>query len=102
MLPLHVYMLSHFSCFQLFATLWTVAHQAPLSKGFSRQESQNELPCPPPGALRDPGIKPVSLTFSVLAGMLFVSVTTWEAPAGLFKMQNLRSHSRSTESEPTF
>ena len=41
--------LSHFSCIQLFATLWTVAHQAPLSMGFSRLEYWSGLPCPPPG-----------------------------------------------------
>ena len=42
------------------ATLWTVAHQAPLSLEFSRQEYWNELPCPPPGGVPDPGIEPVS------------------------------------------
>ena len=36
----------------------TVAHQAPLSSGFSRQEDWSGLPCPPPGDLPDPGIKP--------------------------------------------
>ena len=41
--------------------LWTVAHQAPLSLGFSRQEYWSELPCLSPGDLPDPGIKPVSL-----------------------------------------
>ena len=40
-------MLSHFSSVRLFATLWTVAHQAPLSMGFSRRESWSGLPCPP-------------------------------------------------------
>ena len=40
---------------------WTVAHQPPLSMGFSRQEYWSGLPCPPPGALPDPEIKPVSL-----------------------------------------
>ena len=43
-----------------FVTLWTVAHQAPLSVGFSRQEYWRELPCPPPGDLPDPGIEPRS------------------------------------------
>ena len=42
------------------ATLWTVACQAPLSMGFSRQEYWSELPCCLPGDLPDPGIKPVS------------------------------------------
>ena len=44
-------MLSHFSCVWLFVTLWTLAHQAPLSVGFSRQEYWNGLPCPPSGGL---------------------------------------------------
>ena len=51
------------SCFcrvRLFATLWTVASQAPLSMGFSRQEYYRELPCPPPGDLPHPGVEPVS------------------------------------------
>ena len=55
-----VCMLSHFSGFRLFATLWTVAHQAPLSMGFSRQECWSGFPCPPPGDLPDPGIKSAS------------------------------------------
>ena len=42
------------------ATLWPIAHYAPLSMGFSRQECWSGLPCPPPGDLPDPGIKPVS------------------------------------------
>ena len=52
--------LSCFSRVQLFATPWTVAHQAPLSTGFSRQEYWSGLPCPPPGDLPNPRIKPVS------------------------------------------
>ena len=43
---------------QLFVTEWTVAQQAPLPMGFSRQEYWTELPCPPPGDLPDTGIKP--------------------------------------------
>ena len=46
-----VCMLSRFSHVQLFAILWTVAQQAPLSLGFSMQECWSELPCPPPGNL---------------------------------------------------
>ena len=52
--------LSRFSRVQLFSALWTVAHQAPLSMGFSRQEYWSRLPCPPPGDLPDPGTEPVS------------------------------------------
>ena len=47
---------------QLFATPWTVTHQAPPSMGFSRQEYWNGLPFPSPGDLPDPGIEPRSPT----------------------------------------
>ena len=47
---------------QLFATPWTVAYQAPLSMGFSRQECWSRLPFPSPGDLPDPGIEPRSPT----------------------------------------
>ena len=50
---------------QLFATSWTVAHQAPLSTGFPRQEYQSRLSFPSPGNLPNPGIEPAS---SALAG----------------------------------
>ena len=53
-------MLSHFSYVLLFATLSTVAYQAPLSMGFSRQEYWGGLPFPPPGNIPDTGIKPTS------------------------------------------
>ena len=48
------------SCVQLFVTSWTVAYQASLSMGFSRQEYWSELPFPPPGDLPDPGLEPES------------------------------------------
>ena len=47
---------------RLFATQWTVAHQAPPSVGFSRQACWSRLPFPSPGDLPDPGIKPGSPT----------------------------------------
>ena len=53
-------MLSCLSCVWLFTTLWTVAHQAPLSMGFSRQEYWTGLPCPPPEDLPNPGVLQVS------------------------------------------
>ena len=52
---------------QLLATPWTVARQAPLSMGFSRQESWSGLPFPSPGDLPDPGIKPRSPAFQAAA-----------------------------------
>ena len=48
---------------QLFATPWTVAYQAPLSMGFSREEYWSGLPFPSPGDLSDPGIELGSPTF---------------------------------------
>ena len=48
------------SCVQLCVALWTVALQAPLSMGFSKQEYWSGLPFPSPGDLPNPGIKPVS------------------------------------------
>ena len=71
--------LSRFSHVRLFVTLWTVAHQAPLSMGLSWQEYQSGLPFPPPGDLPNPGIKSASLISPALAGWLFTSSTTWEA-----------------------
>ena len=48
------------SCVQLFGTLWTVAHQAPPSMEFSRQEYWSGLPFPSPGDLPDTGLEPLS------------------------------------------
>ena len=76
---MHVCMLSYFSCVQLCATLWTVAHQTPLSMGFSKHEYWSGLPCSPPGDLPNPGIKSASLMSPALAGRFFTTSTTWEA-----------------------
>ena len=75
-----VCLLSHLGCVWLFATLWTIAHQTPLSMEFSSQEYWSGLPCPPPGDLPEPGIKPTSLMSSALASRLFTTSTTWEVP----------------------
>ena len=75
----HACMLSFFCHVQVFVTLWTVAHQAPLSMGFSRQEYCNGLPYSPPGFLSNPEIKPKSLTSPALAGRFFTTSTTWES-----------------------
>ena len=61
-------------------TPWTVACQAPLSIGFSRQEYWRGLPFPPPRDLPNPGIEPTSptsLEFPALAGRFFTISTTW-------------------------
>ena len=61
------------------ATPWTVASQAPQSRGFSRQEYESGLTCPPPGGLTDAGIVPASLASPELAGRFFTTGASWEA-----------------------
>ena len=73
-------MVGHSSSVQLFETVWTIGHQAPLSMDFSRQEYWSGLPCPLLGDLPDPGIELVSLTSPALAGEFFTTSATWEAP----------------------
>ena len=72
-------MLNRFSRVRLFVTPWTVAHQAPLSMGFSRQEHWSGLLYPPLGDLPHPGIESVSPVSPALAGRLFTTIATWEA-----------------------
>ena len=57
---LYSLLLIYYSHVRLFVTPWTVARQAPLCEGLSRQEYWSGLPCPPPGDLPDPGIGPMS------------------------------------------
>ena len=59
----------------MFATPWTVAHQAPLSMGFSRQEYWSGLWSPPLGDLAETGIEPVA---PALADKFFTTSATWE------------------------
>ena len=63
----------------LSACPWTVALQALLSMGFSRQEYWHGFPCPPPRDLPHQGIEPVSLVSPALAGRFFTTRATWEA-----------------------
>ena len=79
--------LSRFSRVRLFVTLSTVAHQAPLCMGFSRQVYWSQLPGPSPGDLPDPGIKPTFLTSPALAGRFFTTSATWEAHWGATYLQ---------------
>ena len=61
------------SCLTL-CSPWTAAHWSPLSMRFSTQEYWSGLPCPPPGDLPNPGIKPASLTSPVLAAGFFTTL----------------------------
>ena len=76
--------LSHFSRVQLFVSLWTVAHQAPLSMGFSRQEYWSGVPCPPPGGL------PPGLFISCTAGGFFTTRVTGEAHHSTYRNGNIQ------------
>ena len=63
-----------------------MACQAPLAKGFSRQEHWSGMPRPPPGDLPDPGIELVSLMTPALAGGFFTTSATWEVGLNSHKM----------------
>ena len=67
------------SCVRLFVTL-SVAHQAPVSVEFFRQEYWSGLLCLPQKDLPDPGIEPTSLISPALAGGFFTTSATQEAP----------------------
>ena len=66
-------MLSCFSHVRLFVTPWTVARQASLFMGFSRQEYWSGLSCPPSGDLGNPGIKPKAPVSPALVGGFFTT-----------------------------
>ena len=78
------------SCVRLFVTPWTIAPQAPLSMGFSRQEYWSGLPLPSPRDLPDPGIKARSLVSPALAGGFFTTRATWQAQYNMGHMENNR------------
>ena len=81
--PMCCAVLHLFSQVWLFSTLWTVARQAPLSMGFSRQEYWSGLPGPYPGDFTNPGIEPMCPAFPALqaiAGRFFTHWATWEGP----------------------
>ena len=90
-LSLHECVLSCFTCVRLFAILWTIVGQAPLSTRFLRQEYWRGLPCCPPGDLPNPGIEPThvsaSLTSPALAGGFFTTTTTWKPFSSLHLTQ---------------
>ena len=91
------FMLICFSHIQFCETLWTISYQAPLSRGFPRQEYWNGLPCPPPGDLPNPGIESASLSSLALAGRFFTTSATWEALPSSLHLINpyfIRAHLR--------
>ena len=77
------------------ATPWTVAHQAPLSMGFSRQEYWSGLLFPSPGDLSNPRVEPGSLASPALAGRFFTN-----APPG--KPQQIQTATQTTTQQPQY
>ena len=80
------YVLTCFSHVQFFATAWTIACQAPLSMGFSRQEYWSGLPFPSLGDLPNAGIKPASRMSPALAGRFFTTSATWETYVAIISL----------------
>ena len=87
LLPMRLYVYAQ--CVQLSVTQWSVACQAPLSMGFSRQEYQSGLSFHTPGNLPDPGIKPVS---SALAGGFFTTKKDTQKGATQKDTYEVRKH----------
>ena len=73
---------------RLFATLWTAAHQAPLSMEFPRQEYWSRLPFPPPEDLPDPGIEPTS---PALAGTFFTTEPAGKPTRAVCNVESISS-----------
>ena len=91
---------------QLFATPWTVAHQAPLSMGFSKQEHWSELPFPSPGHLLDPGIEPSCISCigrqilnhqCHLGGLAYKNILHSFCPALMAKVSETQRNSRAAK-----
>ena len=87
----------HFSHVQLFASLGTVAHQAPLSMGFSREEHRSGSLYPPPRELPNPRIELASSMSPALAGRFFTTNATWETLYDEYIMQNAGLDDSQTE-----
>ena len=87
----HCAQVQFLSQFQIFVTPWTVARQAPLSMGFSRQEHWSGLLCPPPRGLPDPGVKPMSVTSPASAGRFFTTGSVIPGSISQF-LQRFESH----------
>ena len=86
-----------FSCVWLLETPWTVAHQAPLSIGFPRQEYWSGLLFPPKGVISIQGSNSTSLDSPALVGGFFTTSTTWESP----RIKTAAAAAKSLQSCPT-
>ena len=82
--------LSHVTSITVFVTPWTVGHQAPLCRGFSRQEYWSEWPFPMLGYLPNSGIKPESLVSPAVASGFFTTSATWEVLMSYHSLNQLK------------
>ena len=89
-------MLSRFSCVRCFSSSWTIARQAPLSMGFSRQEYWSGLPFPSPGDLPNPGIEPATLRSPALADGFFTTSATWESHVYTHRNTHTHTHTHTS------
>ena len=87
-------MLSRFSHIRLFAALWTEAHQASLSMGFSRKEYWSGLPRFAPGDLPDPGIEPTSPVAPALGKSFIIELPGKNPPQIISTDRQQSLHSR--------
>ena len=87
----HTCVLSHFSALHHFVTLGTITHQALRSMGFSSKVYWSGLPFPPPGALPDPGIQPVSFTSPALGGGFFTTIASCHGFQSQFSAKKLQT-----------
>ena len=93
-----VCLLSHFS---LYTSLWnSVGLQAPLSKGFSRQEHWSGLPFPSLGDIPDPGIKPASLYVSCIVRQVFFFLILEPPGNSSHRTKRILEHQRDTMPSP--
>ena len=76
--PLHA--ANSFSSVHLYATLWAIAHRAPMFMGILQERILEWVAMPSSEALPNPGIEPVSLTSPALEGGFFSTSTAWETP----------------------
>ena len=88
------------NCVSLFGTPLTVAHKAPLSTEFSRQEYWSGLPSPPTWDLPDPGIKCVSLMSPSLAGGLIVTTPPRKPEMTLNLQENFKEGTKVSKNLP--
>ena len=80
-------MLSLQSCLTLSDPMDYIASQTPLSMEFSRKESWSQFPCPPPGDLPNPGIKPVSLVSPAFLSGFFTTEPPGKTSGILFNLK---------------